>query len=221
MLVATPSSAPAASKRFRVVVIERAALFGKALCQVLAADPALEVVGDADSIPNAALARTRPDLIVLDVDGIQGELSEAMRMCAEEAPGAKVCVLSTHVQPEVMQRCMSVGVEGYIVKDILPADLVRAVKLVAGGQAYVDPRVAGGVLRRRNSTFGRAARTELSTRETEIIRLIADGLSNKEISAKLHLSEKTVKNHVGRIFAKLNINARTQAAVYAIKTGLA
>jgi DNA-binding NarL/FixJ family response regulator len=138
MLVAMPSSVPAAAKRFRVVVIERAAL--KALCQVLAADPALEVVGDADSIPNAALARTRPDLIVLDVDGIQGELSEAMRMCAEEAPGAKVCVISSHVQPEVMQRCMSVGVEGYIVKDILPADLVRAVKLVAGAGLCRSPR---------------------------------------------------------------------------------
>lgn len=221
MLAAMPTTVPASTKRFRVVVIERQALFGKALCQILAVDPSIEIAVDAESIASAALPRVRPDLILLDVDGVHGELSEAMRTCQEEAPQARVCVLSTHVQAEVMQRCMSVGIDGYIVKDILPADLVRAVKLVAAGQAYVDPRVAGRVLRRRNSTFGRAARTELSIRETEIIRLIAEGLSNKEISAKLHLSEKTVKNHVGRIFAKLNINARTQAAVYAIKTGLA
>ncbi len=141
-------------------------------------------------------------------------------MLREQAPQAKVCVLSTHIQPEVMQRCLSAGADGYVVKDILPVELIRAVKSVAGGQAYVDPRVAGGVLKRRSGGYGRGAQNELSVRETEIIRLIARGMSNKEISGKLHLSEKTVKNHISRIFAKLNISARTQAAVHAIKTGL-
>jgi DNA-binding NarL/FixJ family response regulator len=209
------------TKPVRVLVVEGQALFGKALCQVLASDAEIEVVGDADSIANAPLRRLRPDLIVLDLDGHHMEFSEAMRTCRELAPQAKMCVLSTHVQPEVMQRCLSAGADGYIVKDILPAELIRAVKSVAGGQAYVDPRVAGGVLKRRSNGFGRTAQNELSVRETEIIRLIARGMSNKEISAKLHLSEKTVKNHISRIFAKLNITARTQAAVHAIKTGLA
>ena len=77
------------------------------------------------------------------------------------------------------------------------------------------------LFRSRSNGFGRTAQNELSVRETEIIRLIARGMSNKEISSKLHLSEKTVKNHISRIFAKLNITARTQAAVHAIKTGLA
>ncbi len=208
-----------AAKPVRVLVIEGQALFGKALCQVLASDNEIEVVGDADSIANAPLRRMRPDLIVLDLDGHHVELSDAMRTCREHAPQAKVCVLSTHVQPEVMQRCLSAGADGYVVKDILPVELIRAVKSVASGQAYVDPRVAGGVLKRRTG-YGRGTQNELSVRETEIIRLIARGLSNKEISGKLHLSEKTVKNHISRIFAKLNINARTQAAVHAIKTGL-
>ena len=205
----------------RVLVIEGQALFGKALCQVLASDPAIDVVGDADSIASAPLQRLRPDLIVLDLDGHHGELSEAMRLCRDAVPLARICILSTHVQSEVMQRCLSSGAEGFVVKDILPAELIRAVKTVASGHAYVDPRVAGGVLKRRSSGFGRAAHSELSVRETEIIRLIARGLSNKEISGTLHLSEKTVKNHISRIFAKLNITARTQAAVHAIKTGLA
>jgi DNA-binding NarL/FixJ family response regulator len=220
MLTAIAGTTSTSVRPVRVMVVEGQALFGKALCQVLASDNEIEIVGDADSIPNAPLRRTRPDLIVLDLDGHHVELSEAMRHCREQAPQAKVCVLSTHVQPEVMQRCLSAGVDGYVVKDILPVELIRAVKSVAGGQAYVDPRVAGGVLKRRSS-YGRGPQSELSVRETEIIRLIARGMSNKEISGHLHLSEKTVKNHISRIFAKLNINARTQAAVHAIKTGLA
>ena len=225
---ATPesSTAPvpptqAAFKAVRVLVIEGQALFGKALCQVLASDPEIDVIGDADSIANAPLRRLRPDLILLDLDGNHGEIVETMRLCRELAPQAKVCILSTHIQPEVMQRCLSAGAEGYIVKDILPVELIRAVKSVASGHAYVDPRVAGGVLKRSSTGYGRTNQNELSARETEIIRLIARGMSNKEISSALQLSEKTVKNHISRIFAKLNINARTQAAVHAIKTGLA
>jgi DNA-binding NarL/FixJ family response regulator len=123
-------------------------------------------------------------------------------------------------QPEIMQRCLAAGAEGYIIKDVTPAELMRAVKMVAGGDAYVDPRVAGGLLRRRSLSNGRPDLDELSVRETEVIRLIAEGLSNKEISARLSLSEKTVKNHISRIFSKLNIYARAQAAVHAIKIGL-
>jgi two-component system NarL family response regulator/two-component system response regulator DevR len=221
MLNTIATTAPTLAKPVRVLVVEGQALFGKALCQVLASDSDIEVVGDADCVANAPLRRLRPDLIVLDLDGHDQEFSEAMRTCRELAPQAKVCVLSTHVQPEVMQRCLSAGADGYVVKDILPAELMRAVKSVAAGHPYVDPRVAGGVLKRRSNGFGRTSQNELSIRETEIIRLIARGMSNKEISGKLHLSEKTVKNHISRIFAKLNITARTQAAVHAIKTGLA
>jgi DNA-binding NarL/FixJ family response regulator len=209
------------ARPIRVLVIEGQALFGKALCQVLASEPDFEVVGDADSVANAGLRSARPDVIVLDLDGNLGDFGDAMRTFRELAPQAKVCILTTHVQAEVMQRCLSAGAEGYIIKDILPAELVHAVRSVASGHAYVDPRVAGGVLKSRSTPLGRRRQNELSTRETEIIRLIARGLSNKEISTSLHLSEKTVKNHISRIFAKLNITARTQAAVHAIKTGLA
>src|ERR1700736_2799966 len=158
--IAAPS--PSATKPVRVLVVEGQALFGKALCQVLASDVEIDVVGDSDSVANAPLRRLRPDLIVLDLDGHNMEFSEAMRMCREFAPQAKVCVLSTHVQPEVMQRCLSAGAHGYVVKDILPAELIRAVKSVASGHAYVDPRVAGGVLKRRSNGFGRTPQNELS-----------------------------------------------------------
>ncbi|GAC1405361.1 MAG: hypothetical protein NVSMB64_10100 [Candidatus Velthaea sp.] len=119
-----------------------------------------------------------------------------------------------------MQRALSSGAEAYIVKDISPPELLRAVKTVADGESYVDPRAAGNLLRRRSQN-GRADIMELSERESEVLKLIAEGLANKQISARLHLSEKTVKNHVSRIFSKLNITARTQAAVHAIRNGIA
>jgi DNA-binding NarL/FixJ family response regulator len=120
----------------------------------------------------------------------------------------------------MMQRCLSNGAEAYIVKDISPPELLRAIKTVADGQSYVDPRVAGGLLRRRSLNAGKPDIMELSAREAEVLKLIAEGLANKQISARLHLSEKTVKNHVSRIFSKLNISARTQAAVHAIRAGI-
>jgi DNA-binding NarL/FixJ family response regulator len=203
----------------RAYVVEGQVLFGKALCQVFSMEPDLEIVGDADAVSAAAIAHARPDLILLDLDGNSVELNEALATCRAAAPEARICVLSMRVQPEVTQRCLSAGADGYIIKDVTPAELIRAVRMVASGETYVDPRVAGGMLRRRMGS-GRHDLNELSTREMEVIRLIAEGLSNKEISARLSLSEKTIKNHISRIFSKLAICARSQAAVHAAKLGL-
>jgi DNA-binding NarL/FixJ family response regulator len=209
-----------ATDTIRLYVIESQLLFGKALCQVISQKGALEIVGYAAVSSAAAIAKARPQLILVDLDANGVDLTEAITICREAAPEAKVCVLSTRAQPEVMQRCLSAGAEGYIMKDVTPEELVRAIRMVADGMTYVDPRVAGGLLRRRSLLQGRADLNELSFREGEVIRHIAEGLSNREISQRLHLSEKTIKNHISRIFSKLNICARTQAAVYAIKNGL-
>ena len=208
------------TKVVRVMLIEWQTLFAKALAQALSSDDGLKVVGDARTVADVQLGTLQPDVVMIDLDGDTVDIAEAIRQCREQVPQAAVCVLSTHIQPEVMQRCLSAGAHGYVVKDILPSELIRAVKSIASGVSYVDPRVAGGLLRRRTLLNGRADFDELSPREMEIIRLIAAGLSNKSISAQLTLSEKTVKNHISRIFAKLNITARTQAAVHAIKTGM-
>ncbi len=208
------------SNVIRLYVIEGQVLLGKALCQVFSLETDIQNDGEADSVSASALAKARPDLILLDIDGSAHELTEALRLCRDAVPQVRICVLSMRQQPEIMQRCLAAGAEGYIIKDVTPSELMRAVKMVASGEAYVDPRVAGGLLRRRSLSNGRPDLDELSVRETEVIRLIAEGLSNKEISARLSLSEKTVKNHISRIFSKLNIYARAQAAVHAIKIGL-
>jgi DNA-binding NarL/FixJ family response regulator len=206
-------------RTLRAYVVEGQVLFGKALCQVFSMEPDLQIVGDGDHVSAAAIAQARPDLILLDLDGSSTELGEALATCRAAAPAARICILSMRAQPEITQRCLSAGADGYIIKDVTPAELIRAVHMVAAGETYVDPRVAGGILRRR-MTNGRHDLNELSARELEVIRLIAEGLSNKEISARLSLSEKTIKNHISRIFSKLSICARSQAAVHAAKLGL-
>jgi len=206
--------------RVRLYVIEGQVLFAKALCQVFSSEQNIDIVGDSQTINESLIAKARPDVVVLDLDGSTEGIAEAFDPCKRAAPNARICALTMRPTPEIMYRCLSAGADGYVIKDVTPAELIRAVKLVASGESYVDPRVAGGWLRRRSSANGKPDLNELSARETEIIRLIAEGLSNKEISARLNLSEKTIKNHISRIFSKLNIYARTQAAVHAIKLGL-
>jgi DNA-binding NarL/FixJ family response regulator len=124
-------------------------------------------------------------------------------------------------QQDLLTRSLLFGLEGYVVKDIAMEDLARALISIFDGNVYVDPSLAGNMLRRLNNRRLRNDPSELSERETEVIRLIALGMSNRQISGKLYLSEKTVKNHISRIFSKINVTARTQAAVYALKSGIA
>jgi DNA-binding NarL/FixJ family response regulator len=119
-----------------------------------------------------------------------------------------------------MQRCLNAGADGYLVKDAAPSDFLRAVKIIAAGESYVDARIAGRLLSRRVTSSRSSDPCDLSSRELEVVSLIVAGMSNKEISYSLSLSEKTVKNHVSRIFSKFNCTARTQAAVFAIRSGL-
>lgn len=204
----------------RVAVIESQVLFAKALSGIFSEDPAFAVVGDFRQPVSAILQPFDLDLIVLDLDGQALDPGLTIAACREGAPRAAVCALSMHLSSDMMQRCLSSGANAYIVKDISPVELVRAIKIVASGESYVDPRVAGSLLRRRSQNGGKPDIMQLSARESEVLKLIAEGLANKQISARLHLSEKTVKNHVSRIFSKLNISARTQAAVHAIRAGI-
>jgi DNA-binding NarL/FixJ family response regulator len=203
----------------RTLIIEGQALFAKALAQVLSLDPTIEVVGDAETVTEAYVRSTKPDIILIDIDGGLIDLEEAVSVSRNALPNVKICALSMHLQPDVMQRCLNAAVDGYVVKDASPNEFMRAIKSIASGEIYVDPRIAGRLLRRRtNQRYPDPC--DLSLREVEVVRLIVAGMSNKEISVNLNLSEKTIKNHVSRIFTKFNCTARTQAAVYALRSGL-
>jgi DNA-binding NarL/FixJ family response regulator len=207
-------------KQLRTFVIERQALIAKALHSFLNQNALIRVVGDAPSVRVEDMQRTRPDLIVYGLDNATHDVTEALALARSVVPNVRFCVLSSYANPDVMQRSIASGADGFVVKDVSPGELDVAFRVLASGASYVDPRVAGGMLKRRYvSSEPGSAISELTAREADILRLIATGFSNKEISTKLKLSEKTIKNYVSRIFSKLNVTARTQAAVYAIKAG--
>jgi len=207
-------------KPIRTVVVEEQTLFGKALCDILSSDNDVTVVAETPHLDSVDIPELDPDLIALDVDVPSVDLGETIHHCRELAPRAHIIVLSMRMQPEALQSCLAAGADGYFVKDADAREFIRAVKTVTNGETYVDPRVAGAILRRRGATNHRAELNELSAREIEVLRLIAEGLSNKEIGNRMQLSHKTVKNHVSNILSKLNISARTRAAVHALKVGL-
>jgi two-component system response regulator DegU len=209
----------AKSSTIKVLVVQSQSLFAKALSHLLSIDRTLDVLGDVEDLNAATIEALAPEVILLDLEDPLLELESALEACRQHSSSARICILSSHLKPEVMQRCLAAGADGYVAKDVSPSELSRALHAIAGGASYVDPRVAGGMLRRRGNNGDQ--KEELSPRELEIVRLIAAGLSNKEIGQRLFLTEKTVKNHTSRIFAKLNVVARTQVAVHAIRSGLA
>jgi two-component system, NarL family, response regulator LiaR len=216
-----PTAQIGTQTKVRLALIETQSLFADALCHVLQGDPDVRVVSVARSVDDLPLAASNDvNIVVLDVDDYCNNVEEALLTCAQRFPHAKVSALSSFARADVMQRCLAARAHGYIVKDSSLHELGAAIRSIAAGRPYVDPRVAGAILSRR-AVNTEPSMEELSGRETEIVRLIAQGLSNRDIGARLLLSEKTVKNHVSRIFDKLHITARTQAAVYAIRTGIA
>jgi len=210
----------ATSSAVRVLVVHSQSLLGKSLSHLLSLERGFDVLGDVSELTPATLEALLPDVLLLDVEDPIIELEAAITVARNASVKTRVCVISHHLKSEVMQRVLVAGADGFVVKDVAPSELVRALLAVANGESYVDPRVAGGMLRRRSAHALGMSSEELSPRELEIVRLIAAGLSNKEIGSRLFLTEKTVKNHTSRIFAKLHVAARTQVAVHAIRTGL-
>ncbi len=202
----------------RLFLIEPRRIVVDALRHVYALDPALQVVADSPGVDRALIAEHRPDVVVMDIDELALSVEEAIDACESASPQSRVCVLSSQHRTRMMQRALAAKAAAYVVKDTSPATMIEIINSVARGDYYADPRLAGAMLRRRT---GRATDSkELSSREYEIVRLIADGLSNREIGQRLSLSEKTVKNHVSHVLAKLKVNARSGIAVYAVRNGI-
>ncbi len=203
----------------RVLIIEEQVLFGKALALILAADPLVEVVGDARNISEEVVRASRPDLIMIDIDVNDVDIAATVALVKAIAPATRICALSDQLSRSAVDRCRDAGVHGFIVKDVAVAEFRRATDIVAHGGSYVDPRLPERETQARRSDR-RSTLLDLSIREGEVVRYIVDGLANKEIASKLSLSEKTVKNNVSRIFSKFDCTARTQVAVQAIRSGL-
>ncbi len=216
MYVSSPGSAP-----IRLFIIDAQPLIAAALYHLFAANRPFEVVGTGGHVDASRLRATRPDVVVLCQDHGSTGLCDMIEACRSAVPTAKVCVIACHLHPEILPRVMQAGADGFTVKDADPSELLEAVVHIHGGGTYIDARMGACLPVSSNSVRRVRTLNALSARETEVLKLIADGYSNREISIALSLSEKTIKNHISRIFSKLHITARTQAVIHAIKTGIA
>ncbi|WP_093765260.1 response regulator [Streptomyces sp. F-7] len=212
----------------RVVVCDDQTLVRTGLVTIIGAQPDIEVVGDcADGRATVDLAgRVRPDVVVMDVrmpvlDGI-----EATRLLAGSGvrDPVKVLVVTTFNLDEYVYEALRAGASGFLLKDAPPDRLLHGIRTVASGAALLDPEVTRQLVGRYASRIrpsdGGDREIPLTPRELEVLRLIADGLSNSEIAAALVISQETVKTFVSRILSKLHLRDRVQAVVYAYRRGL-
>ena len=197
----------------RVLLVDDHQLVRSGLAGLLDAAEGLAVVGQA-SDGAEAVERARevaPDVILMDlsmpgVDGVEGT-----RRLREAVPDARVVVLTSFSDTARVQQALAAGAVGYLLKDSEPRDLVAAVRSAAQGYAPLDPRVAGALL----PTAPRTVADGLSARERQVLRLLAQGLANKQIGRALGISERTVKVHVGHVFRQIGVADRTSAALWA------
>jgi two-component system, NarL family, response regulator LiaR len=200
----------------RVLIADDHAVVRQGLRTFLDLQDDIEVVAEAADGAEALAAAERhaPDVVLIDlvmpnVDGI-----EAIRGLRERVPEARAIVLSSFIDDEKLFPAVRAGAAGYLLKDVQPQELVEAIRTVHGGGALLHPKVASRLLEE-------IATDPLTPREREVLALIARGMANKAIARELSLSEKTVKAHVSNILAKLGVSDRTQAALYAVRAGLA
>jgi len=182
----------------------------------------LEVVGEAEDGQEAVreAERLRPDVILMDLVMPKLDGVGAMRALRQRLPDARVIVLTSFADDEKLLPAIQAGAAGYLLKNVQPKELARAVRAAHAGEALLDPRVAARLVEAIAQPSTADAPPEgLTPREREVLELIARGLSNKRIALELRVSEKTVKTHVGHVLAKLGVTDRTQAALYAIRAG--
>jgi len=206
----------------RVFLLDDHEIVRRGVKELLEADGDLEVVGEAATAAEA-LARippTRPDVGVLDVRLPDGDGVQVCREIRSAHPEIQCLMLTSFADDEALFQAIMAGASGYVLKQIKGADVVEAVRAVASGWSLLDPSVTARVLERlRSGSEEDELLARLSPQERNILRLIADGLTNRQIAEQVHLAEKTVKNYVSNLLSKLGMERRTQAAVYAARLG--
>ncbi|MEH0827134.1 MULTISPECIES: response regulator [Micromonospora] len=211
----------------RVVVADDQALVRTGFRMILTAG-GVDVVAEAATGAEAvdAVRRTRPDVVLMDVRMPEFDGLEATRRILTGAVAApRIIILTTFDLDQYVYAALAAGASGFLLKDVTPEHLVAAVRMVQDGDALLAPAITRRLVRRfaRRDPQTAAVHRDLATltrRETEVLRLLAGGLSNAELADALHLSEATVKTHVARILAKLGLRDRVQAVVVAYETGL-
>ncbi|BBX97779.1 transcriptional regulatory protein DevR (DosR) [Mycobacterium lacus] len=189
----------------------------RGLIDLLGADPELDVVGEASSVAEAMarIPAARPDVAVLDVRLPDGNGIELCRDLLSRMPELRCLILTSYTSDEAMLDAILAGASGYVVKDIKGMELARAVKDVGAGRSLLDNRAAAALMAKlRGTTESHDPLSGLTDQERTLLGLLSEGLTNKQIADRMFLAEKTVKNYVSRLLAKLGMERRTQAAVF-------
>jgi two-component system NarL family response regulator len=200
--------------KIRVLIVDDHSLVAEGLANIINYDPEMTVVAQAED-GQQAIYRYRehqPDVTLMDLRMPRMGGVEAITAICTEFKSARIIVLTTYDGDEDIYRGLRVGAQGYLLKDAKPNELLNAIRIIHSGQHYVSPTVARKLVERMNNPV-------LSERELEVLRLMAQGLSNQDIGTALNIGESTVKSHVTRILSKLGVNDRTQAVIVAVKRG--
>jgi DNA-binding NarL/FixJ family response regulator len=209
----------------KVLIADDHKMFRQGLRMLFEMEPDIKIIGEArDGLEVQEMARTlEPDIILMDINMPGADGVEATRKILADQPDISVIILTMFREDEHVFQAIRAGASGYVLKDADSLEVVRALRTVASGGTILDPNMAGKVFNQfklLSEMTEKGNREGLTERELDILRLIAKGASNREIGDKLFLSEKTIKNYITSIFQKLQMNDRTQAAVYALQHGL-
>lgn len=218
----------------RILLVDDQPLFRRALATLIAGQPGFAVVGEAENGLEAVemSRRLAPDLVLLDIEMPVMNGVDATRRIRDEVPGAKVVILTVSDADDHLFDAIRYGAHGYLLKDLRPEQLYDLIRAVMRDETPLSPAIAGRLLREyrerpvpsgpdtRHVVTPEASGPALTNREIQILQLVADGLSNKEIGVRLSITEGTVKNHVHNALEKLQLENRIQAAAYVVRHGL-
>lgn len=208
-----------------IVLIDDHEMVRRGLRALLHLEPDMTIVGEAGTIAEgvAVVERLTPHMVLLDVKLPDATVTDACRRLLAVAPKLRILVLTSYAEDATVMASVQNGAHGYVLKDVRMDDLVRAIRTVASGHGYLDPRVTQRALHwiRTSSHLGVNSQgvTRLSPQERLILPLLAEGKTNKEIAVHLRLSDKTVKNYLANIFDKLHVKRRTEAVAWFMKEG--
>jgi two-component system response regulator NreC len=213
------------NRKIRILICDDHALFREGVNAILSAHPNFEIVGQASDGQEAVqlTRKLHPDVVLLDISMPVLKGFDAARRIRKALPGAKVLILSIYDDEDMVARCLSAGVSGYVLKDAPPSQLVYAIEAVNKGEQYMSPRVVSYVLDRYVSGSEQQPRTRydlLSDREREILVLLAEGESLKDVAQRLSLSVKTVDAHKVNLMRKLELHDRSELIRYAVRKKL-
>ena len=214
-----PDSPSPAVRPLSLLIVDDHEVVRQGLVALLGRRPEFQVVAEAGTVADAveAARRFEPDLVIMDVRLPDGSGIEACREIRAELPATRVVILTSYPDEDAVLSAIVAGASGYLLKQVRARDLVAALEAVGRGESLLDPAVTGRVLERirRIATADQPDElAQLTAQEQKILLLVAEGKTNKEIAAEVFLSDKTVKNYVSSILAKLNLERRAQAAAY-------